>query len=135
MGSLAWVDDFCNLRMHEHHVRVALQRGKIMPRKPFAIFRRNQQLPGFADQGVHDRRRQRRFRFEGFVRGDDELRKRMEPGEPGIVREQLQEMSRRRDLADGFLVADALGIYQCLVQVQQCAAQIHQMLPEIFRFR
>ena len=106
-----------------------------MPRKTFARLGCHQQFT----RPFHQRRRrvagQRRFAFriQCLVQRHDELRKRMQPREPRVVRQQFQEMVRRRNRADVLLVADALGIHQCLVQMQQRFAQLRELALKIRR--
>ena len=106
-----------------------------MARKTFARLGGHQQFAG----PFHQRRRQlagqRRFRFciKRLVHRHDELRERMQPREPRVVRQQLEKMIRRRNGAEVLLVADALGIHQRLVQRQQRGAQLRELPLKIRR--
>jgi hypothetical protein len=127
--------EFYHFRMREHHVRVALQSRMVMPGKPFGTFGCNQQEVRLAHQGVNPGQCQRRFRVQGFIHGDDKLGKRVQPGEPRVAGEQLQEMVRRLDFANGLFVPHPLRVNQCLVQLEQGVAKLRQALPGAFRFR
>ena len=57
----------------------------------------------------------------------------MQPGKPRIIREQLEKMIGRRDGSDVLLVADAFGVNQGLVQLEERLAKLSQPLAKISR--
>ena len=67
---------------------------------------------------------QRLFFIQSDIHGDNKFGQGMQPGEPGIAGEELQEMVRRGDGAEGFFVANTLGINQRLVQCQHRIARL-----------
>jgi len=121
--------------VRHHHIRVALQRVEVVARKTFARLGRNEQRGSLLDERGCGFIRQRSFRsgIERLVHRHNELRERMQPREPRIVREQLQEMVRGGNRPDVLLVAHALGIHQRLVQLKQRFAKLGQSVSEIFR--
>lgn len=57
----------------------------------------------------------------------------MEPGKPGIVEHQLEQLSGGADATVDAFVGQLLGDDEGLVQSQQTATEIHQDMPEGFR--
>ena len=89
------------LRVGHDDIRIALQRIKIVLGKAVAFLGGDQQPAGLQHQGCGGFRGERfPFGVQRLIHRDDEQGERMQPGEPGIIREQLQEMIGRRNRAD-----------------------------------
>lgn len=121
--------------MGEQHLRVTLQDFVVLAGKTFAGLAGRQEGSGFLHQGVHGRRGERLLRIQQRIRVREQVRDRREPGEPGVAREQLQELVGGERVPETLLVAGALGIQQGLVQRLQDRAQFREALPETGRFR
>lgn len=97
-----------------------------MPRETFAGVRGNEQGRGLFYHGFGLGVSRGFFGFETFIHRDDELREWLQPGEPGVAGEELEEMIWRPDGADGFLVGHAFRVDERLVQIEERMAKVLQ---------
>ncbi len=77
------------LRVREDHIGIALQGVEVVVGKSIAGFGWDEQGPGLVHQRVNVGGRERLLFLQGFVHGDDEFGKRVQPGKPGVVGKEL----------------------------------------------
>jgi hypothetical protein len=121
---------FRRIGVGQHHIGITLKGVEIMMREAIAGFRSDEEDAGLFDQSLGDGVGHGLFGLQRFIHGDDELRKRLQPGEPRIGGEELQKMIRRGDRADGRLVAHALGIDEGFVEREERVAKVLQSLAD-----
>ena len=118
----------CRIGVGQYYIGIPLQSIEIMPGEAFAFFSGDQQASALLDECPHIFLRNWFTSLQSFIHGDDELGQRAEPGKPGIVGEQLQEILGGRDTANRSFVAHPFGVNQGFVQGQQRFAEILQLL-------
>ncbi len=111
----------------EHDRRLALQGIKVAAGESVSVFGRGQQLLDLIDERDGDGNRRAALALDGFVDADDEPGEPVQPREPGIADDELQQVSDRRDAPAIQLVGHSGIVEQHLVQVKEPDAQIDEL--------
>lgn len=117
------IQDLDHVGMREDGVGVALERLEVAPGEAVAELGGRKQAAGLADQPIRLGRGDGVAGVYGLVDQHDQLRQLAEPGEGGMVQNQVEQLAGGRDALHVALVKRGFGAEQAFVQVQQTVAE------------
>ena len=121
--------------MGQDHVRCPLQCFIVAAFKTIALLGGTQHRARFRQEVLCRFQGRVVLIFEDDIDADDEVLQGVKPGEPGIVHDQLQQLSRRGDAPVDAFIGDLFGDDEGLVQAKQAVAEVLEAAAQTVRNR